>query len=269
MAKIINIALEGNIGSGKTSLLHLIKSIDPGITIIPENIQAWSNVAGKNLLKLMYEDKKKYYFPLQMEIFRTQIEAYNHAKGKIRIFERSPYSSAIFAKLRDNDLSEIEHNIIEKWLYLLTQDEVTKLKFDHIIYLWTDANTAYKRCRNRNRSEDGLIDRIFLKQLHHEHEKWIKKEMETDRKRIIIVDGANSWESVARAAKNIIEYLNLPNGLIKPGPDPGAAEVEDSGGGQDQDQGNQHQDPPGGSSQQAPLHKEGPEQLVSYNETEH
>ena len=81
------------------------------------------------------------------------------------------------------------------------------------------------------------------------------------------MDGASSRESVARAAKQIIAHLNSPNRVVKPGPDPGAAEVEDSAGGQDQDQGQKHKHAPGSSGQHAPLHKEGPEKLVDHNIT--
>ena len=65
-----NIYLEGNIASGKTTLLEYLKDI-PSFKIYPEPIEKWQNYKGENLLQLLYQDPKKNTFKFQLGAMET------------------------------------------------------------------------------------------------------------------------------------------------------------------------------------------------------
>ena len=73
--------IEGNIGSGKSTLvkklkqqLHNIDSIK--VIFLDEPVSVWENIkdkSGKNIIEKYYENQKKYAFSFQMMAYITRI----------------------------------------------------------------------------------------------------------------------------------------------------------------------------------------------------
>lgn len=206
---MINISVEGSIGAGKSSFLHLLSLLEPKLTIIPEAVRKWSNVGGKNLLALNYENPRKYAFTLQMYIMKTQLEDYYQTNGKVRLFERSPHSSLIFLEMRKNTLDEVEMTVAKDWLDMITQFRPIKMEFDYIIYLRTNPQTAYNRAKARARPEDPLIALSFFEQLHEKHEQWINKEIERNPDKVKIIDAEQTWTDMAIEARRILKWIKF------------------------------------------------------------
>lgn len=91
-------ALEGNIGAGKTSILQKLQ--DMGFKVVFENLEAWSP-----FLELFYSDQSRWSFALQTVILedmnrqKRSAESYDLSEVPYVFFERSPASSMIFARL--------------------------------------------------------------------------------------------------------------------------------------------------------------------------
>ena len=95
------ITIEGNIGSGKSTIINNLKD---KYNVIEENVKDW-----KDWLSNFYKDKKKYSFGFQMQVLLSQMklsEILKDNKNNINIIERSPYTSInIFGKLNSNVLN--------------------------------------------------------------------------------------------------------------------------------------------------------------------
>jgi len=77
----IYLCLEGNIGSGKTTLVEKLCHAFPHIPVYPERVETWK------FLKLFYQNPAQYALTLQLEIMFSFAEA--HANPGPLISERS------------------------------------------------------------------------------------------------------------------------------------------------------------------------------------
>ena len=124
MKKPTIVAIEGNIGTGKSTLLHYLKDhIDSSrIIFLQEPLDEWDKVKNKEnetILKKFYDDPKKYSFPFQIMILKTMKELLqrtieNNPQCEIILCERSILSSRyVFTKmLYENGLmNDIEYQI--------------------------------------------------------------------------------------------------------------------------------------------------------------
>lgn len=108
------VAIEGNIGSGKSSLLRQLKQ-NPLYNVVEEDVETWKS---EGWLKLFYSDMKKFSSSFQL---RTQL---SHMTNKnkfndnlINVVERSPLSNKyIFGQtlLESGFLHPLEYSLIDK-----------------------------------------------------------------------------------------------------------------------------------------------------------
>lgn len=79
------ISIEGNIGSGKSSILRIIRKHFPELRILEEPLEEWEKVgdANVNLLGLYYENPKRWGFTFQIYAFMSRLKkwvSYNSQK---------------------------------------------------------------------------------------------------------------------------------------------------------------------------------------------
>ena len=170
-----NIYIEGNIASGKTTLIEFLKAkLGDKIEFFPEPIEKWKDFNGLNLLQLMYEDPKKYSFHLQSYIQETMFEIQiKNSTFPIKITERSLLSERfVFIQYlkSTNLISELEYNILNNWFELLN---TLVPKVDEIIYVRTQPEEVYKQLKLRNRIEEKSVELSYLTELHNLHENWL------------------------------------------------------------------------------------------------
>ena len=68
--KKFHISLLGNIGCGKSSILKKLKH-HKSLTVGDEPMEIWENCNGENLLKMYYDDPKKWAFLFQTKVLLT------------------------------------------------------------------------------------------------------------------------------------------------------------------------------------------------------
>jgi deoxyguanosine kinase len=180
------ISIEGNIGSGKSTLINKLKKEFTSVGMTPviyidEPVKIWNTIMdnnGDNIIKKYYEDQKKYAFQFQMMAYITRITELRKAMEKyngncIIITERSiETDKEVFAKMlyEKKILDNISYTIYLKWFEELSRD----LKVNELIYLKTDPETALKRVIKRNRPGETIpID--YLNDCHERHERWLHK----------------------------------------------------------------------------------------------
>ena len=181
----IIISLDGNIGSGKTTLLNEIRKRIHGVHVVDEPVGPWialKNEAGKNLLGLFYEDKRRWAYTFQNCAILTRLKCIKHAidnldptvKGPhVIITERSVLTDKhVFAEmLRDaGDIDQLEWELYESWFNMFNKQH----QVNGIVYLSTGSHTSKERIMIRNRPEETGIGLSYLDALDVQHKKWIE-----------------------------------------------------------------------------------------------
>lgn len=194
------VSIEGNIGSGKSTLISKLRSKLTHIGMTPviyidEPVKVWNTIMdkhGDNIIKKYYEDQKKYAFQFQMMAYITRITELRKAMDKyngecIIITERSiETDKEVFAKMlyESNVLDTISYTIYLKWF-----DELSRgLKVNQLVYLKTEPETSLKRVIQRNRPGENIpLD--YLKDCHKMHEQWLQKSSD-----VLILNGEHELE---------------------------------------------------------------------------
>ena len=64
-------SIEGNIGSGKSTIIERLKERYPQFIYLPEPVDEWNKIkdnSGVTILEKFYNDKKRYSFSFQMMV---------------------------------------------------------------------------------------------------------------------------------------------------------------------------------------------------------
>ena len=175
------ISIEGNIGSGKSTLVTELKQYFNDtlyIEFLQEPVDIWSTIKDENgitILEKFYEDNEKYAFQFQMMAYISRLSIIKNAlktnKYKYIITERSLYTDAnIFAKMLydDKKISLIEYTIYKMWF----DEFISDIPITKIIYVKADPSVSCQRVIKRNRIGEN-IPLSYLEKCHDYHEKWL------------------------------------------------------------------------------------------------
>lgn len=182
----MNITIEGNIGTGKSSVLQMMEKIsesrcefDFHYEIRPEPVEAWT------LLPYYYENKEKYAFALQAQIVTSysasnntladleNSDTFSNKKEHVIVKERSAssavevFSAMLFDQglLTETNLSCLRNLFME----LPIEKEQEKL----IVYLDLDPEICLERIRKRNRPFEQSIDLEYLREVQKYYERYV------------------------------------------------------------------------------------------------
>lgn len=177
----IILSLEGNIGSGKTTLFEALRrrfAASPQIVFLQEPLHDWNTVvdsAGVTILQKYYADQVKYAFSFQMLAFTSRLAALRAALRlvdvQVIITERSLCTdSEIFAQMlyHDGKLEAVEYQIYRKCFaeFIGEQPPI------YFVYLKTDPLVALERVQRRSRPGEA-IPLAYLANCHEYHDRWL------------------------------------------------------------------------------------------------
>ena len=187
-SKPVIISIEGNIGSGKTTILEKLEmdlSHDTSILFLREPLDVWESVkdasTGENILQKFYADPDKYAFPFQVMAYATRLsmvrEAIKNGKGQYKaiVLERSlAADKRIFAKMLydDGKIDDVCYQIYQKF-YKEFSDEVG---LDGIVYIDADAEVCKQRVQKRSRQGEDSISLEYLQKCKRYHDDWMSGE---------------------------------------------------------------------------------------------
>lgn len=178
----MNIYIEGNIGTGKSTFLEFLKNNlgNNNCSYIQEPVDQWialKDSQGKNILEYFYEDQDKWSFAFQMNSFISRIKKIEDHKKEINLIERSVYTDRYCFALNcfnEGKMTEIEYNIYCKWHDWLCNR--FPVKPQGLIYLKNSATECDRRIKERSRSAESGIPLDYLEKLGQLHDKWLNKE---------------------------------------------------------------------------------------------
>lgn len=231
MENIKIISIEGNIGSGKSSLLSNLKtylSNEKIIIFLKEPVDEWSRIKDKNgvtILEKFYADQDKYSFSFQMMAYISRLKILKDTIMQIKetqnelikkrfdqmyinydeqekicdfnlpqyiiITERSLFTDKMVFAKMLYDTGKIED--INYQIYLNWFDTFAgEFPINKIIYVRADPEVCYERIGVRNRDGEDNIPIEYLKSCHEYHEKMLDKtSRECVCKNQLIIDGNN------------------------------------------------------------------------------
>lgn len=195
----MRIAIDANIGAGKSTVLDAVQRAYPDVSVHQEKIESW-----KDLLTLFYANKSRWAFALQMRILLEYLKAAasSDSTATVVITERCLHSSRyVFAQTLygEGALSEKEW-LVYKEYYDCFDDKAVP---DVLIYIKTDPETCYERVKKRARPAEETITLDYLKKLNFQYETMIKYFPGT----VHVVDGSGSETAVFENVREILDGL--------------------------------------------------------------
>jgi deoxyadenosine/deoxycytidine kinase len=175
-------SIEGNIGTGKSTLLEILKKRYqnvPNIVFIDEPVKEWDEIKdleGNTMLQKFYGNQEKYSFAFQMMALISRIkklkDAINKNPNSVIISERSVYTDKyVFAQMLydTKKIEEVEFQIYMKWFDSFTKE----CKIEKVIYVKTSPEICHERISKRSRIGEEVIPLKYLQDCNYYHDKMI------------------------------------------------------------------------------------------------
>jgi deoxyadenosine/deoxycytidine kinase len=172
------IAIEGNIGSGKTSLSKMLAEEFDAKLILEQ-------FADNPFLPKFYKDQKKYAFPLEMSFLAERYQQLSDETIQPELF--SPFiisdyyvfKSLIFAEVT---LEEEEFKLYKR-LFLMMYNNLVKP--DLFVYLYQSTDRLLENIKKRGRDYEKDIESNYLKMINKGYLNFIKSQTGL---KILVVD---------------------------------------------------------------------------------
>jgi len=188
------IAIEGNIGAGKTTLATKI-SEDFNAKLVLERF------ADNPFLPKFYEDQSRYAFPLEMSFLADRYQQLSDDLAQFDLFkdfivtDYHIFKSLIFAKVT---LAEDEYRLY-KTMFDIIHKEMPKP--DLYVYLYQNTEQLLKNIKSRGRRYEQQIPAEYLDKINRGYLDYIKTQ--TDLK-VLIIDVSNK-----DFVENQIDYVSI------------------------------------------------------------
>lgn len=163
------IAIEGNIGAGKTTLAHMIgESFNAKLVL--------ERFADNPFLPKFYEDKERYAFPLEMSFLADRYSQLSDDLAQFDLFKSFVISdyyifkSLIFAQIT---LPPEEYKLYRR-MFDIMYKEITKP--DLYVYLYQNTDRLLENIQKRGRDYEQNIEATYLEQIHNGYVNFIKTE---------------------------------------------------------------------------------------------
>jgi deoxyadenosine/deoxycytidine kinase len=205
------IAIEGNIGAGKTTLAHLLsKKLNARLIL--------EQFSDNPFLPKFYENPKQFAFPLELFFMAERYKQLKQMINTNDLFQNITISDYVFSKcllFAKVNLAEEEFRLYQKLFDIIQQQLVFP---DLIIYLHSPVEKLQKNIRKRNRAYEQTIPDEYLFNIQETYTSYIKQH----NIRTLFIDASNAdflgnekhLQVVANALDSEIgsvqQYLMLP-----------------------------------------------------------
>ena len=172
------IAIEGNIGAGKTTLVNKIAEDFNAKTVL-------ERFADNPFLPKFYEDQSRYAFSLEMSFLADRFQQISDDLAQFDLFkdfivaDYHIFKSLIFAKVT---LSDDEYRLYRK-LFEIIYKEMPKP--DLYIYLYQNTDRLLENIKQRGRSYEQEIPADYLEKINRGYLDYIKSQNDLN---ILIID---------------------------------------------------------------------------------
>jgi len=205
------IAVEGNIGAGKTTLSQLLSQHYNTKLMLEE-------FAENPFLTKFYENPKQYAFPLELFFLAERFKQQQELIKNTDLFQSVTISDYLFTKcllFAKVNLPEEEYRLYQKMFDVFQQQLVTP---DVLIYLHAPVSKLQSNIKKRNRKFEQSIPDEYLYKLQETYTSYIKQH----NIKTIFVDASNAdflyneahFKLITDALEKDLEegqhFINLP-----------------------------------------------------------
>jgi deoxyguanosine kinase len=199
------IAIEGNIGAGKTTLATQIAA-DLDARLILEQFE------DNSFLPKFYTDADRYAFPLELSFLADRFQQLKNQLGTPDLFQQLTISdyfihkSLIFAR---KTLANDEFTLYSK-LFSIIDGALPKPEL--LVYLYLEIDKLTHNIRKRGRDYEQNIDKSYLERIQSGYLDYIKQQQDM---RILIIDTNNMDFVGDKSDYNLL--LNIIGEKFEPG----------------------------------------------------
>lgn len=205
------IAIEGNIGAGKTSLATKI-SEEHNAKLIPEQF------ADNPFLPKFYEKPEQYAFPLELSFLAARYHQLKDELTKQDLFKTFTISDYFINKtliFAQKTLQEDEFSLFTKLFYIIN---TTLPKPDLLVYLYLSIDNLKRNILKRGRSYEKNMEKEYLAKIQSGYLDFIKSQPNM---RILIID-TNNIDFV----NNYNDYNKIKDAILNKEYDIGITRIE-------------------------------------------
>lgn len=162
------IAIEGNIGAGKTTLAHLLSRKYNARLILEE-------FADNPFLSKFYENPQQYAFPLELFFMAERYKQLTDLIQTRDLFHSVTITDYLFTKcllFAKVNLQEAEFRLYQKLFDIMNQQLARP---DILIYLHAPVNKLQENIKKRNRSYEQSIGDEYLFNIQQTYTNYIKQ----------------------------------------------------------------------------------------------
>ena len=200
------IAVEGNIGAGKTTLCHLL-SEQLGCSLVLEQF------TDNPFLPPFYEQPERYAFPVELFFMTERHKQLLEHFSQPDLFRKFTVADYFFVKtllFAKNNLSEEEFRLFQRLFSVLN---ATFPKPDLLLYLHRPVDVLLKQIRKRGRNIEQNISAHYLSDIQDSYFDFLKTENESP---VVILDlGELDFQNDQSILKDMMQILSVshPAGL--------------------------------------------------------
>ena len=172
------ISIDGNIGSGKSTLMERLRkhfTNNTNIVFLKEPVDEWETITDENgttILDKFYENPTKYGFSFQIMAYISRLDVMRKAikqnPNAVFISERSLFTDKfVFAKMLfdSGNIELINYKIYLKWFDTFADD----FPVNKVIYVNTEPEICHQRIVKRSRTGESNIPLDYLQNCHKYH----------------------------------------------------------------------------------------------------
>jgi len=187
----IIISIDGNIGSGKSTILSDLKYYyedDKNVLFLKEPVDEWEKITDENgvtMLEKFYSDQDKYSFSFQMMAYVSRLKVLRDAKKTIidnylknRVINNNPYiiiserslytDKMVFAKMLydSKKIEEVNYKIYLSWFDTFSEE----FPVHKVVYVKTNPEKCHSRIMKRCRDGESNIPLEYLENCSKYHD---------------------------------------------------------------------------------------------------
>jgi len=197
------IAIEGNIGAGKTSLTNMLATDFNAKKVL-------ERFADNPFLPKFYKDENRFAFPLEMSFLADRYQQLSDDLAQFDLFKNfiiSDYyifKSLIFAQVT---LADDEYRLYRRMFDIMYKD-ITKP--DLYIYLYQNTDRLLENIKKRGRDYEANIKADYLKKIHKGYTNFIQSEQNLNTLIIDVsdLDFVNNYTDYLSIIKQIAAHKN-------------------------------------------------------------
>ena len=166
------IAIEGNIGAGKTTLCEMLAK-QQGCSLLLEQF------TDNPFLPFFYEHPERYAFPVELFFMTERHKQLQEHFAEPDLFQSRTVADYFFVKtllFAKNNLSGEEFRLFRRLFKVLN---ATFPKPDILLYLHRPVDVLQQQIKKRGRDMERLITNEYLEELQHAYLQHFKKETQT------------------------------------------------------------------------------------------